>query len=121
MKQLTAKEEAIMQILWRKGKAFVKEIMEELDTPKPPITTVSSIVRKLQEEQLVGYESFGRTHRYFPILQKEVYRKSVLHRLMKNYFGGSSEQLLSYFVKEEKMDAEALDEILNKIKNKEEF
>ena len=71
MKQLIDKEEHVMQILWRLENAFLKEIMAELPDPKPPVTTVSSIVRKLEGEGLIGHEAFGKSHRYYPILTKE--------------------------------------------------
>ncbi len=116
MEKLTHKEEAIMQILWRLEKAFVKEIIAEMDDPKPPYNTVSSIVRKLEGEGIIGYEAFGKTHRYFPILKKETYRRSSFKRFVENYFGGSTEQVLSFFVKEEDIDPQELDELLDKIK-----
>lgn len=114
---LTHKEEGIMQILWKLKKAFVKEIIAEMDKPKP-YNTVSSIVRKLEEEGLVGHESFGKTHRYFPILKKEEYRKFSFKKMMENYFGGSPEQLLSFFVNEENIEEKDLDQLLEKMKNK---
>lgn len=116
MKKLNHKEEQVMQVLWQLGKGFVKEILDELPAPKPPITTVSSIVRKLEAEGLIGHEAFGKTHRYFPVLKKEDYRKSSFRQFINNYFGGSPEQLLSYFVKEEDLAPEELDRLLEKIK-----
>lgn len=118
MTRLNSKEETVMQILWRMKRAFTKEILAEMPEPKPPITTLSSIVKKLQKEGMIGFEAFGRTHRYFPILQKEEYRKSAFQRLMKNYFSNSPEQLLSFFVEEEKLEEQDLDELLNQIKAK---
>ncbi len=113
---LTHKEEEVMQILWKLDRAFVKEILEEMPNPKPPYNTISSIVRKLEGMGLVAHESFGKTHRYYAVLKKEEYRKSSFKELMNNYFGGSVEQLMSFFVKEEKVDIEDLNEILEKIK-----
>ncbi len=118
MKQhkLTHKEEEVMRILWRLEKAFVKEIISEMPAPKPPYNTISSIVRKLEGMGLIDHESFGKTHRYFPVLKKSEYRKFSFKEMMNNYFGGSVEQLMSHFVKEEDVDLEELNEILEKIK-----
>ncbi len=117
MKRLTHKEEEVMTILWRLEKAFVNDILEEMED-KPPYNTVSSIVRKLASEGLIGYEAFGKTHRYFPLLKKEDYRANVFQRLVDNYFGGSPLALLSYFVKEEQVKPEDLDRLLEQIKGK---
>jgi len=72
----------------------------------------------LEKEGIVGYESFGKTHRYFPIIKKEAYRKSFFSQFIDNYFGGSPEQVLSYFVKEEQIDPKELDDLLDQIKQK---
>ena len=116
MNRLTHKEEEIMQILWKLKKGFVKDILNELSEPKPPYNTVSSIVRKLENMGYVGHEAFGKTHRYYPILQKENYRKVSFQVFMRNYFGGSPQQLLSYFVKEEKLSPTEIDHLLSELK-----
>ena len=118
MKRLTQKEEEVMTILWDLGNAFVNDILERLEEPRPPYNTVSSIVRKLESEGVVGYEAFGKTHRYFPILKKEDYRAGVLHAFMDNFFDSSPAALLSYFVKEEKMDPEELESLLEQLKKR---
>ena len=118
MKKLTHREEEIMTILWRLEKAFVNDILEEMEE-KPPYNTVSSIVRKLVSEGLIGYEAFGKTHRYFPILKKEDYRAGALRSFVNNYFGGSPSALLSYFVKEENVDQDELNRLLDEIKKRE--
>ncbi len=117
-KPLTYKEEQIMQILWNLKKALVKEIMQELPDPKPPYTTVASVVRKLADQGLVGHQAFGTTYQYFPILKKSKYRKQVFKNMMQNYFGSSPEQVISYFMKEENVDPEELKEWFEKLKDK---
>ena len=54
MRDLTKAEEQIMQVLWQKEEAFVKEIIEELGEPKPAYSTVSTIVRILETKGFVG-------------------------------------------------------------------
>lgn len=117
MKKLNEKEEQVMQIIWRLGKAFVKEIHDDLEEPKPPVTTLSSLVRKLETEGWLDHEAFGKTHRYFPLIAKEDYRKFSFRDMMDNYFGGSPKELLSYFVEEEQnVDAEETAKLLELIK-----
>ena len=108
-----------MHVLWRLKQAFVKDIIEQLPEPRPPYNTVSSVVRKLEAEGLVGHHTYGNTHQYFPILQKTNYRKFMIGRVIRNYFSGSPESLLSHFVKEENIDIEHLKKILEQIKEEE--
>lgn len=117
---LSPKEEQVMQILWRLQAALVKEILEEIPEPKPPVTTLSSLVRKLEARGLVGHKAFGKTHQYYPILKQGEYRKQAFRQLISDYFSGSYEQLVSYFVKEEDVKMEDLEEILQNMKREEE-
>ena len=116
MRRLTHKEEEVMTILWRLERAFVNDIIDQMED-KPPYNTVSSIVRKLVAEGLIGYTPYGKTHQYFPLLKKEDYRANAFRQFMDNYFGGSPTALLSYFVKEENMDQEDLNRLLDNIKD----
>ena len=118
--KLSHKEEEAMQILWKMEKAFVNEIIDEMPDPKPPYNTISSMFRKLEKMGVVAHDSFGKAYRYYPILKKEDYRKSTFKKMLNAYFGGSKEQMFSYFAKEEDMSVDDMDEILKKIKEEEE-
>ncbi|MEP5611449.1 MAG: BlaI/MecI/CopY family transcriptional regulator [Cyclobacteriaceae bacterium] len=118
MKQLTQAEEEIMQILWQLKEAFVKEIVEKFEEPKPAYNTVSTLIRILEKKGFVGYQAFGKSHRYYPLIKKEEYSKKYLNRFVDNYFSGSYEQLVSFFTKQEKMDINDLEKLLNELKSK---
>lgn len=118
MQKLTNKEEEIMKILWGLEKAFVKEIMNEIEGEKPHYNTLSTIVRNLEDKKYVSYEAFGKTHRYFPIVSKESYRKKFVNSSMVDYFDNSYKNLVSFFAKEEKISVEELKEIINLIEKK---
>ncbi|KAA3646038.1 MAG: BlaI/MecI/CopY family transcriptional regulator [Bacteroidetes bacterium] len=118
MKELTKAEEEIMQILWTLEKAFVKDILAEFKEPKPAYNTVSTIIRILEKKDFVGYKAFGKTHQYYPILTKEAYKSQISKSLISNYFGGSVENLVSFFAKKEEVNVEELDQILNQLKAK---
>lgn len=118
MKHLTEKEERVMHILWQLKKAFVKEVVAEYPAPKPPITTISSIMRKLESEGIIGYEAFGKTYRYYPILQKEDYGKQTFKKVINQYFSETPERLLSHFMEETDINPDEIQEILQKIKAK---
>ncbi len=118
---LNKNEEAIMQILWRLEKAFLREIADEFPDPKPPYTTIASVVKKLHKQGLIGHRSFGKMNRYYPILKQSEYSRTTLKSLLQNYFGGSYEQLVSFFVKEDELDLEELEKIYQKLKSKSKY
>lgn len=120
LKELTKAEEQIMQELWEMEGGFVKDIIDRLPEPKPAYNTVSTIVRILETKGFVDHQSFGKSHRYFPIISKEEYKKIVTGKLLHNYFDNSPSSMLSFFLEEKKLDLDDLNQILDIInKNKE--
>lgn len=118
MATLTNKEEEIMQVLWRLEKAFVKEILDHLPEPKPHYNTVSTVIRKLEDKGMVGHESFGKTHRYYPILKKEDYREEIVEGTVKQYFDNSFKDLVAHYAQSEQITPEELKEIIAMIEQK---
>ncbi|MEH6681038.1 MAG: BlaI/MecI/CopY family transcriptional regulator [Sediminicola sp.] len=119
MEKLTNKEEEIMKILWQLKKAFVKEIMAAMENERPHYNTLSTIVRNLEEKKYVGHEAFGNTHRYYPLVSKEHYRKKYIANTMADYYDNSYKSMVSFFAKEDKISVAELKEIIELIeKNK---
>lgn len=118
MEKLTNKEEEVMKVLWSLKKAFVKEILAEVKGEKPHYNTMSTIVRNLEEKKYVGHEAFGNTHRYYPVVTKEDYRKKFINSTIIDYYDNSYKSLVSFFVKEEKISVKELKEIITLIEKK---
>jgi len=114
-KQLTKAEEQIMQVLWDLQEASVKEVIEKLPSPKPAYNTVSTIIRILENKEFVGHKAVGRGFLYHPTVEKETYSNQRLHKLMNGYFDGSFKSMVSFFVKENKMDMKELESILKEV------
>lgn len=112
MKELTKAEEQVMQILWKKEKAFVKEIIQEMGDPKPAYNTVSTIVRILETKGFVDHEEYGKSHRYYPLTSKKEYSKFRMNDMVKNYFGNSAKQVVSFFANNRKINMQEADEII---------
>ena len=117
MQKLTNKEEEIMHILWNLEKAFIKDILAEINEDQPHYNTLSTIIRNLVDKGYVGYTAYGKTHQYFPIITKEAYRKRFFNNAIDNYFNSSYKNVVSFFAKEEKISVEELKEIIALIEN----
>ena len=118
LKELTKAEEQIMQVLWNIEKGFVKDIIQQLPNQKPAYNTVSTIVRILERKKFVGFNSFGKSHEYYPLISREAYTKFSASNLLENYFNDSPKSLLSFFVKEKQIDLKELEDIIKTIKQK---
>ena len=112
MKELTRAEEQIMHVLWALERAYVKDIVERLPSPKPAYNTVSTIVRILEKKGFVDHEAQGKTHLYRPIVPKEDYTQAFLKNFVKDYFGDSYQELVSFFARDRNLTLSELEEIL---------
>jgi predicted transcriptional regulator len=117
IKELTKAEDQIMQILWTLEKAFVKDIVEAMPEPKPAYNTVSTIVRILETKGFIDHTAYGKTHEYYPLITKEKYTRFYLNNLLKGYFDGSFQNLVSFFARENKLSTADVQKLLAEVKN----
>lgn len=117
MKQLTKAEEQVMQVLWKLGKGFLKDILENCPEPKPHSNTVATILKILVEKGFVAYETQGRNNLYEPVVSKDQYGNKSATQLLKSYFEGSPARLVSQFVSDNQLSVEELEALLEQIRS----
>lgn len=115
-KELTKAEEQIMHAVWQIEKGFLKEIIETLPEPKPAYNTVLTVCRILVQKGFLKYTAYGKSHQYYPTISKEDYSSQTLGSLKKKYFNNSSKQLLSFFIKDNDLSIDDLNEIMKDLK-----
>jgi len=115
MNRLTKAEEELMQMIWDQGPTTVSALIKEMPEPKPPHSTISSIVRILEKKGFVDHKAYGRTHEYFSIIEKKAYSKFSLSRLVSNYFEGSMNDMVSFLVEENDLSLKDLSKLIKKI------
>ncbi|MFO7978732.1 MAG: BlaI/MecI/CopY family transcriptional regulator [Bacteroidales bacterium] len=111
MKELTKAEEQVMQILWEMKAGFVKDIRAQFRDPKPAITTVSTIIRILEQKGFVGHRAYGKSHEYFPLVEKKTYTRVMMKGILLKYFSNSLRQMVSFFSKEKGLTVSELEEL----------
>jgi BlaI family transcriptional regulator, penicillinase repressor len=116
MKTLTKAEEQIMQVLWKLGKAFLRDIVDEMPNPKPHQNTVATLLKILIDKEFVGVTVLGRHHEYYPLISKGEYSKKTMKQIVKGYFEGSFSNVVSFMVKEKNISIEELEKLLQQIK-----
>src|ERR1051325_10984029 len=91
----TESELEILQILWTKGLATVREVHEELASSKDVgYTTTLKLMQIMHEKGLVKRDDSMRTHVYQAAVNKERTQKHLLGKMIDSLFGGSSTQLV---------------------------
>ena len=116
--ELTRAELEIMQVMWAKGKVLVHDILAEMSEPKPAYNTVSTVVRILEKKGYVGHEAHGKTHEYYPLIEREEYTNGYMNSVLNNFFGGSVSRMMSFFTRNEKISLTETDEILKMLQDK---
>ena len=110
--ELTKAELELMQVIWRKEKVLVHDILAELPEPKPAYNTVSTLVRVLEKKEFVGHKAYGKTYEYYPLVTKEDYTSRYMTGVLNNFFDGSLSRLVSFFSENKSISVEETDKIL---------
>lgn len=118
-KPLTATELEMMNVLWRLAPCSVHQVMEALRPERQlAYTSVSTIVRILEQKGYARSRKEGRGHLYEPTIPKEAYQVASLQHLVSNVFDGTPTLLVQRLVDSEQLDAEELDKIRRALRKK---
>jgi predicted transcriptional regulator len=116
--ELTRAELEIMQILWDRGSGFVNDILEALPEPKPAYNTVSTVVRILEKKGFVDHKAYGKSHEYYPIVDRDSYTQGFMSSVLNNFFGGSASRMVSFLSSNRSISMEEADEIMKLLKKR---
>lgn len=109
--QLSKTEEQLMQYLWKRKKAFLKELLQDFPEPKPATTTVATLLKRITDKGFIQYNLFGKSREYFPIIKKTDYFSNHVNGLIKNFFNDSASQFASFFTQETNLSQQELEDL----------
>ncbi|BDS12209.1 BlaI/MecI/CopY family transcriptional regulator [Aureispira anguillae] len=111
MKGLTQAEEQVMHHLWKLEKAFLKDIIEAYDEPRPAYTTVSTVIRVLVKKKFIAYNTYGKTHEYYPLVSRDIYFSGFFKGFLARFFNNSTSSFASFFTKDKDLSVRELEEM----------
>ena len=110
--QPTENELAILQILWDKGQATVREVHDVLETKKDTgYTTTLKTMQIMTEKGLLLRDTSSRTHIYEPKISREKAQRQFLGKMIDGLFSGSPGRLVMGALDHEKLSREEIREI----------
>lgn len=109
--QLTKTEEQLMQYLWEKETAFMKDLIDAYPEPKPAATTIATLLKRMTDKNFVSYKLFGNSREYYPLVLKTDYFSKHVNGLIRTFFNDSVSQFASFFTKETEMTEAQLEEL----------
>ena len=119
-KKLGKLELQVMNLIWDKGKATVREIWEVLYPQKGlAYTTVATVMRKLEEKGFLAHETVDRTYVYYPLVDRDEVTRGVLRELIKNFFNGSAAELVSALIRTGELSERELERVRRMIEHRE--
>lgn len=116
--KLSDKEEELINYLWQMDRGYMKDILQSYPEPKPAITTVATLLKRLINKGAIGYELHGNSREYFPLIQKKDYSTSYLKNMIATFFQGSSSRFASFFTKTYELSQDELLELRDIIDDK---
>ena len=115
---LTDGELRLMNVLWDKGRATVKDVVAALNGPRrPAYSTVLTMLRIVEEKGYARHEKQGRAFVYTPVLGREQARRSAIRRLVAQLFDDSPGSLVLDVIEHDHVDADELDRLRRKLES----
>jgi len=109
--QLSKSEEELMNIIWKQQKAFLKDLLDAYPEPKPAITTIATLLKRMTDKGFIAYKSYGRSREYYPTVKKKDYFSKHVNGLIKNFFNDSASQFASFFTQETDLSKTELEDL----------
>lgn len=113
MEKLTKQEEEAMLWIWQIGPCFLKDILARYPEPKPPYTTLASVVKNLERKKYAKAKRYGNTYEYRALIDEGEYKRTFMSGVVQNYFANSYKEMVSFFVKDQKISADELKDIID--------
>ncbi len=111
-KLLTEVELELMTIVWQLGGATVTEVIERLPPGRSlAYTSVSTILRILEQKGVLATEKVGRGHRYLPQVGRDDYQSFALRDVVGRVFGGQPVELVKRLFEGDGLKPEDVDEL----------
>jgi len=107
----TEGEMEILQVLWQKGNATVREVHEALNKKDSGYTTTLKLMQILHEKGMVERDTNQKTHIYKALVSQDKTEKQLVNKMIDNVFNGSAARLVMQALGNHSASAEEINEI----------
>ncbi len=109
----TESELEILNVLWEKGQATVKEVHEKLSEHKiSGYTTTLKLMQIMHEKGLAKRDDSSKTHVYQANISQDKTRQHLLRKMVQSLYGGSTSQLVMQALGNKATTREEIEEII---------
>jgi BlaI family transcriptional regulator, penicillinase repressor len=109
--KLAKLELRILEVLWAKGRASMREIQQGFPEPQPAYTTITNTVYRMEAKGVVRRaRKVGNADIFEPVIAKEKARDSLLDEIL-SFFGGRAQPMMAQLIESGKLTLEDIREL----------
>jgi predicted transcriptional regulator len=109
MWRLSSLQLAVMRVLWRRGRATVADVQDEIDLDRPlAYSTLATILKRMEDKGVVRHLVEGRTYIYEPAIAPNQVGQSLLSDLVENVFAGRPSELVNHLLESHEVEPDEL-------------
>ena len=117
---LSENEWYIMQVLWEKSSASLREICDALKESKGWTKhAISSFLKRMQEKGAISVDESGKVKNYIAVWNKDETILEETQSIMERVYKGDLLLMVSNAVKEQKLTKEEIEELKSMLDNME--
>ena len=104
--KLTKLETRILEALWERGNASIREIQEAFPDPRPAYTTIQTTVYRMEVKGTVRrMRKVSNAHIFEPLVERDVARHRLLDEIL-SLFGGRAQPMMAQLAEAGKLTRE---------------
>ena len=109
--RLTRLELQILEAIWSRGKASIRELQEAFPEPRPAYTTIQTTVYRLERKKAVRrLRKIGNAHIFEAVVARDVARRRLLDEIL-SFFGGRAQPMMAQLAAAGKLTREDLQDL----------
>ena len=116
--RLTALQLAVMQVLWSRDEASVTDVQHAMTGRRLALTTVATILVRLEQRGLVSHRAEGRQYIYRSRVSPADVRETVTRELLRDLFDGDVAAFVSQLLDARKLTLEEVADLQRLVRNK---
>lgn len=108
---LSKLESRILEVLWERGNASIREIQESFPEPRPAYTTIQTTVYRMETKRTVRrMRKVSNAHIFEPLVARDVARHRLLDEIL-SLFGGRAQPMMAQLAEAGKLTREDIREL----------
>lgn len=106
---------AILRTLWQRDESSVADVHEALSNRGLALTTIATMLRKMEEKGLVAHRENGRQFLYRAKVGPDLVQKNLVSDLVARLFDGDPLELVNHLLRAGEIDLGELDDLRRKV------